>query len=228
MFYVIKNDETINKYQINFDKEEIEKIKKRIINNCSKRTHVIKESTLKPSELINNPLCERISHLKKKNTRRTTSYSDTSEDKIVYEYDYILITYPHLVFLVDKLLNDDETAIYNIMDYKVEYPINYDELLIQENEKIHKFVDNNLEEVIKKVENLKSLLEEKELNKNQQSTEIYYNQLIGLIKFNLIDSLQISELERIESFLNINLSREVEIGNSKESVFEKKKKKLIY
>ena len=165
------------------------------------------------------------SHLKKKNTGRTTSYSDTSEDKTVYEYDYILITYPHLTFLVDKLLSGDETAIYDMVDYKIEYPINYDELLTQERGEINRLVDNNPEEVIKKAENLKKLLEEKELNKNQQGTGVYYNQLVGLIKFNLIDSLPISELGRIESFLEIDLSSRVEISNSKEKSFVKSLKK---
>lgn len=221
MFYFRKNDKTIKKYQVSFDKEEIKKIKKEIINNCSKRTHVIRESTLSPGELINNPLGEKISHLKKKNTGRTTSYSDTSEDKTVFEYDYILITYPYLVFLVDNLLSGDEAAVYDIVNYKIEYPTNYDDLLIQENEKIHKLVDSNIEEVIKKAEILKRILEEKELNKNQQNTDVYYNQLMGLIKFDLIDSLPTSELGRIESFLNINLSREVEITNSKERPFVK-------
>ena len=92
MFYFSKNDETIKKYQVNFDKEEIEKIKTKIINNCSRRTHVIRESTLAPNELVNNPLSENISYLEMKNTGRTNSYSDTTEDKTLYEYDYILFT----------------------------------------------------------------------------------------------------------------------------------------
>ena len=108
MFYFSKNDETIKKYQVNFDKEEIEKIKTKIINNCSRRTHVIRESTLAPNELVNNPLSEKISHLEMKNTGRTISYSDTSEDKTLYEYDYILVTYPQLVSLIERLLNGDE------------------------------------------------------------------------------------------------------------------------
>ena len=57
------------------------------------------------------------------------------------------------------------------------------------------------------------LLKEKELNKGQQSIESYYNQLTELIKFNLIDSLPISELGRIESFLEIDLFNKVEISN---------------
>ena len=72
---------------------------------------------------------------------------------------------------------------------------------------------------------LKVLLDKaKELNKNQQSIDAYYNQLIGLIKFDLVDSLSISELGRIESFLEIKLSG-VEISNSKGKPFVKSLKK---
>ena len=221
MFYFSKNGETIKKYQVNFDKEEIEKIKSKIINNCSRRTHVIRESTLAPNELVNNPLSENISYLEMKNTGRTISYSDTSEDKTLYEYDYILVTYPQLVSLIDRLLNGDETAFYDIMDYKIEYPTNYNELLREEYKDTKKLADISLEEVIKKAENIEGLKEEKELNKNQQSTDAYYNQLLRLIKLDLIDSLSISELEKVESFFNVNLSSEVELENTKGSPFVK-------
>jgi Txe/YoeB family toxin of Txe-Axe toxin-antitoxin module len=59
------------------------------------------------------------------------------------------------------------------VDYEIEYPTNYDELLAQEIEEISKLVDNNPQEVIKKSENLKRLLEEKELNKYNVSMLLY-------------------------------------------------------
>ena len=39
MLYFRKNDDVIEKYQVNFDKEKIEKLKQEIINNCSFITH---------------------------------------------------------------------------------------------------------------------------------------------------------------------------------------------
>ena len=35
MLYFRKNDEVIEKYQIDFNKEEVETLKEKIINNCS-------------------------------------------------------------------------------------------------------------------------------------------------------------------------------------------------
>jgi hypothetical protein len=52
----------IFKYNVSYDNETLEKIKNRLITDCSKRTHVIRESTLRTSALINNPLGEKISH----------------------------------------------------------------------------------------------------------------------------------------------------------------------
>ena len=63
-------------------------------------------------------------------------------------------------------------------------------------------------------------------DKAQQSMELYYNQLIGLISFNLIDSLSISELSRIESFLEIELANKVVGNDSKEKSIVKSLKKV--
>ena len=57
MLYFRKNDEVIEKYQISFDKEKIEKLKKEIINNCSFIKHKEYESDYSPrftDEIIRN------------------------------------------------------------------------------------------------------------------------------------------------------------------------------
>ena len=68
MIYFRKNDEVIEKYQVDFDKEEIEKLKRKIINNCSFIQHEEYESVIHQDLLMK--LLE-ISHIllleKKKN-----------------------------------------------------------------------------------------------------------------------------------------------------------------
>ena len=57
MFYFRKDGEVIEKYQVSFDKEEIEKLKKKIINNCSFIKHEEYESDYSPrftDEIIRN------------------------------------------------------------------------------------------------------------------------------------------------------------------------------
>lgn len=48
---------------------------------------------------------------------------------------------------------------------------------------------------------------------------------MGLIKFDLVDSLSISELSRIESFLEIKLANNIIASDSKDKAFEKLLKK---
>ena len=81
------------------------------------------------------------------------------------------------------------------------------------NKEFNKIDTKDISKKKEKLKELEELLKEKKLNKGQQSIESYYNQLTELIKFNLIDSLPISELGRIESFLEIDLFNKVEISN---------------
>ena len=86
------------------------------------------------------------------------------------------------------------------MDYEIEYPTNYDELLTKEAQEINKLVYSNPKEVIKRAENLNKLLEEKELNKNNVSTKYCYTELIPAIKFEQIDKIPISSIIAYKNF----------------------------
>ena len=57
MIYYKRNGEVIEKYQIDFDKEEIEELKNQIINNCSYIRQVEYDSDYSPrftNEIIRN------------------------------------------------------------------------------------------------------------------------------------------------------------------------------
>lgn len=218
MLYFRKNDEVIEKYQVNFDKEEIEKIKKKIINNCSFIKHVEYESDYSPrftDEIIRN--------LTYTPTGKEKEYFEETRD--IYRYSYDEYKPPYLVELINQLLNGNSKAIDKILNYDISTKSAIDDRIDLANQEFNKIAP---EDIIKKKEKLKEiedLLKAKELNKNQQGIDLYYNQLIGLIKFNLLDLIPMSELSRIESFLEINLSSKVEISNSNEKQFVKLLKK---
>lgn len=218
MFYFRKDGEVIEKYQVSFDKEEIEKLKKKIINNCSFIKHEEYESDYSPrftDEIIRN--------FTYTPTGKEKEYFEETRD--IYRYSYDEYKPPYLVELINQLLNGNSKAIDKILNYDISTKSTIDDRIDLANQEFNKIVP---EDIIKKKEKLKEpedLLKAKKLNKNQQSIDIYYNQLIGLIKFDLVDSLSISELCRIESFLEIDLSSRVEISNSKEKSFVKSLKK---
>lgn len=219
MIYFRKNDEVIEKYQISFDKEKIEKLKKEIINNCSFIKHEEYESDYSP--IFTNKI---IRNFKYTPTGKEKEYFE--ETREIYRYSYDEYKPPYLVELINQLLNGNSKAIDKILNYDISTKSTIDDRIDLANQEFNKIAPEDIIKKREKLKELEDLLNEKELNKNQQSIDVYYNQLVGLIKLDLIDSLPISELGRIESFLEINLSNKVEISNSKEKPFVKSLKKV--
>ena len=214
MFYFRKDDEVIEKYQVSFDKEEIEKLKKKIINNCSFIKHEEYESDYSPrftDEIIRNFTYTPIGKEKE--------YFEETRD--IYRYSYDVYKPPYLVELINQLLNGNLKAIDEILNYDISSKSSIDDRINLANQEFNKIVPEDITKKKEKLKELEDLVKARELNKGQQSIDAYYNQLIGLIKFDLVDSLSISELGRIESFLEIDLSSRVEISNSKEKSFVK-------
>ena len=82
MIYFKKNDELIEKYQIIFNKEKVEKLKSEIINNCSFITHEEYESDYSPrftDEIIRNFKCSL--------TGKKKDYFEETRDIYLYSYD---------------------------------------------------------------------------------------------------------------------------------------------
>lgn len=219
MLYFRKNDEIIEKYQVNFDKNEIEKLKNGIINNCSFIKHEEYESDYSPrftDKIIRN--------FKYTPTGKEKEYFEETRD--IYRYSYDEYKPPYLVELINQLLNDNSKVINEIFNYDISTKTTIDDRINLANQEFNRIDPENITKKKEKLKELEDLLKAKELNKNQQNIDAYYNQLIGLIKFDLVDSLSISELGRIESFLEINLSSKVEISNPKEKPFVKSLKKV--
>ena len=214
MLYFRKNGEVIEKYQVNLDKEEIEKLKNKIINNCSFIKHVEFASDYSPrftNEIIRNFTCVR--------TGKQKEYFEETRD--IYHYSYDEYKPPYLVKLINQLLNGNSKTIDEILNYDISTKSSIDDRINLVNQEFNSIDPEDITKKREKLKELEDLLKEKELNKNQQSIAEYYDQLIGLIKFDLIDSLPISELYRVESFLEIGLSSRVEISSSKEKPFVK-------
>ena len=218
MFYFRKNGEVIEKYQVHFDKDEIVKLKEKIINNCSFIEYKVYVSDYAPiftNEIIRNFTCTP--------TGRKKEYFEETRD--LYQYSYDEYKPPYLVELINQLLNGDSKAIDNILNYDISTKSTLDDKINLANKEFNKIAPEDISKKKEKLKELEDLLKAKELNKKQQSIDLYYAQLIGLIKFDLIDLLPINELVKIETFLEINLSSKVEISNSNVRPFVKSLKK---
>ena len=218
MLYFRKNDDVIEKYQIDFDKEKIKKLKQEIINNCSLIKHIEYESDYTP--ILSNEIVKNFTYTR---TGKEREYFEETRD--IYHYSYDRYEPPYLVELINQLLNDNSKVIDQILNYEISSESTIDDSIELAYKEFKEIDPENVTKKSEKLKELEDLLKAKNYNINQQNIDLYYKELIELIKFNLIDSLPINELNKIESFLEINLSSEVEISDSDKKPFVKS---LIY
>ena len=210
MFYYKKNDNIIEKYQVNFDKDKLRKLCDSIKNDCSTIKHYEYDG-----EYVLGYNSGTIRNLVATDTGKVKEYD--TEVRSIYHFSYDEYEPPHLVYLIYGLLSEDPQDLYQILNYTIENTKSSIEQKI--NSLSREFNRISIEEISKKKERLKELerlLKLKELNKNQKDIESYYKELISLIEFKLVDSISISEINRIEKFLKIKLL-DINIKSNKKS-----------
>ena len=197
MKYYNLKDDVIEKYNVTFDKKEIEKIKNEIINNCSDIEHKKYFSDYSPSFSKNDI----IRNYYERRTGEVKEYFE--ETRFIYEYSFERYIPPYLVNLLNDLLKG-KNVLEDILTYKVPDKLSID-IKIEEKEKELKDIDNkNTKEKIEKLKEYENLLELKKLNENQKPLSLYYDKLISLFKFELEDTLSIEEVKKVESFIGVN------------------------
>lgn len=219
MIYFKRNEDIIEKYRVTFDKEKIKEVRNEIINNCSFIKHHEYESDYGPrftkEDIIKN--------FKHTNTGKKKEYFEETRDIDLFSYDEYIP--PHLVDIIDQLLNGKAKAINKIFRYDISDKSTIDDKINAVNQEIIEIAPENIEERKEKLVELEELLKVKELNKNQKDIEIYYNELINLISFELIDTLLVNDLKRVEDFLELTLANRVIVNNTDGKTIAKIKKK---
>ena len=196
-YYKLKDD-VIEKYNISFDSQELEKIRNEIIYKCSEIIHKKYQSDYSPSfsdDLI-------IMNYKERRTGKTKEYFE--ETRFIYEYSYDLYTPPDLVNLLNDLLRG-KNVLEDILTYKVSDKLSIDIKLADKEKEMRAIDDKNTKLKIEKLKEYEELLKLKKLNKNQKPLSMYYDRLINLFKFELEDTLKVEELNRVQTFMEINI-----------------------
>lgn len=218
MVYLKRNNDVVEKYKVDFDKERIEKLKNEIVNKCSFIEHKEYESDSYISIDVNtvkNFMCNLIGK---------KEYFEEVRDVYFYQYDEY--NPPYLVELINRLLKDDSSAIEEILNYDISHELSIDDKIALVNKEFIKIDSKDITKRKEKLKEIERLLKVQELNKDQQSIEFYYDQLIGLINFDLIDSISISKISRVESFLEIKLNDKLIASDSLDKVYVKSLKKV--
>ena len=193
MYYFKENEDKIEKYLITFDKEEVKRLRDRMVIDCGFNEHNEYTSDYRPTfdkKMIKNFSCTFVGK---------KEYIEETRD--VYAYVYDLYKEPELVTLINKLLSGNKIVIKKILNYTVNKQESIDVKIKKANEELALIDVNDIVKKERKLSELNSLVKTKELNKNQKSIEPYYKELLGLIKCELVDSILTSELVRVEKFV---------------------------
>lgn len=195
MIYYKQNNECIEKYNITFDEEKLSRLKEVIIKECSFIEHKVVTSEYgagyKYESLVKN-----LSY------KKVGEHEYWEETRDIYRYTYDEYIPPRLVFLIDSLLKEYPSSIDEIFNYNINEDISFDQRVKKATEEFNKIDINSIYEKKEKLKEIDNLLKAKELNKDQKSIEPYYQELISLIHFELVDKLLVNDIYKVETFFD--------------------------
>lgn len=201
MIYFVKKDNRIEKYEVAYNKSEMEKLRVEIINKCSEIEHFDYVDTDGPT-YHDDFLRIRNLEIVKVGTREYNDFY--SEDEDLYHYVYDRYKFPYLVTIIEMLFEGNVNALNMILNPDYSYEQESFEKRIQDLiNKVDSIPNTKAEEKIDVLEKLASLINQSQLNINQVSAQEYYPKVKELIKLKLIDNIDSSDFERIQSFFNI-------------------------
>ena len=198
MYYFEVLEDKVNKYEVSFDRDIMEELRIEIINNCS--------------EIVHHNYIENYDHrLDETDYLRIRRYSriyvgiDEKSNSSMYRYIYDEYKFPKLVFLIDKLLNGDTSVIGEIFSPSLDKDNNlsYTDrigILIKEIGSIN----NEHDKKKTKVRELMRLISLAKINKGKRSDREYYSRVRELIQINLVDSISLNEVYRLNNFFKDN------------------------
>ena len=197
MYVYEKNDESIKKYEVFYDREKLEDLKDRVISNCSLTKH-IKTNTTNPYS-IKGSLNYEIRNLTYKQNPSIDRFDHFEDD---YDVEYDKVIYPNLVGIIYSFLRNEVSAIKDLKDYEVENLTDSIAIKIELlNDAINTISNTEFSLKKKKLDELEELVNEAELNENKESTEIYFEELKSLITAQFIDEIDLDTLDHAAEFL---------------------------
>ena len=198
MYYFKETNENIEKYEVLYDKEVINKLKMEIINNCSRIVH---HAYIGTRNLYHEGNYKIINYESKRVA--VNEYNDGPAEDI-YRFSYDKYEYPYLVNLIDKLLVGNSDVIEEIFnpDFDKERDLSFSKLIELISKEIDEINNVETERKIEKLNELEQLLASADLNKNQVSVNSYYLELQKLITMNLVDRIDKKEIIRVRKFFN--------------------------
>ena len=199
MICIVEEEMDIVKYEVEINREELIRIQKEMIDNCSIITHYQyqAENTMSAD------------YLKKYDIRNytetlvgTKEYDD-GPDTEIYLRDYDEYYHPLLAHYIESLLNGDTSFLPEIITYKGNRLVTEEISSIKQTmiEELNKpLININVDSLAKTTDELRNLQEIEKRNKNQKSDMEYHKKVMSNIKLTEIERLDKKAVESVEQF----------------------------
>lgn len=198
-------EKQLEKYLVSYDKEELEKLRLEIINNCSEITH---------RDYFGNSGPYHYDKLK---------YRNYSEEKVeekkhnnieiytenIYHYSYDQYEFPYLVTIIDNILRNEINALKELFYPDVKKEVSFNDKVEIYRKELDETSYANPKEKIEKINWFKEFLKNGEKNRDQKSVWEYYSKVKELLTFTLVDTMTLDNLYNFETFFGVELSKNI-------------------
>lgn len=219
--YFREKDDVIEKVLVCYDKEELEKLKYEIADNCTLIVHRELNGTKKDKPDI--LMCQRFSQ-NEIGISSSKAYECAPDEKL-YHFSYDEKVLPRLVKLIMELENGNVSVVEQIFGPIIE-EATYDEKIRNLTIEIDNINNSDFDLKISKLQELKALTKEKEKNKDVKSDAIYYDRVRKLLHLKVVDSIPKKDLLRIQKFFDLDFppSEDLDLRNfiEKDKIKEKR------
>ena len=211
--YFRERGNIIEKVIVNYNKDELEKIKYEIFDNCTIIMHKELDGTKKDKPDI--LLCERF--IQKEIGKR--------DNEIIYHYSYDEKVLSTLLKLIIRLESGDLKVVEEIFNLEPEKdPLRvYDKMINELSKSIDCIPNSDYELKIEKLEELKNLISEKEYNINVKSDILYLEKVKSLISVSVIRTITKEELMVYQNFFDDDYPLTEELNYKKLGIIKEKK-----
>ena len=194
--------DSISKYKVSYDENQLIKLMDEIIDNCSHITHQVIAAS--PGFFgLDGPDKRLIRDLEYEVIRRT--YDRDGEEKCTLRYEFNEYKPPKLVDLIYSIRRGEYNSVNLLNSYNPQKDLTLQEQIIKLCKELGEYV-NNGEELGRKLALIDRMKADQELNKCQQPTSEYYKKLVSLVNVELVASYDIKTINEVLSFLNINIT----------------------
>ena len=196
MIYVKENN-LIKKYDVQVNKDELERLKYDIIINCSYLKHF-------DGKVLENNMPNYNDYLKYINFNKELikqvedrSFFGSGWNNL-FHVTYDERIFPEVITLINEVLNDNYNNVIKLLDYK--------EMKSKDNKKQTMNIDiSNIEDLKKSKEEIDKIINElynDKLNENRVSVNKYINKIRKCITLILVDELSVEDFNKTYNFVD--------------------------